>query len=77
MNLGLYKNSHSTNFHLYKYKNYQEYKDIQVHFNKEKIHKIWADKQVLSAVAKRILIENFPAGGGFAMEVETALNNSI
>jgi len=64
MNLGLYKNSHSTNFYLYKYKNYEEYKDIQVHFNKEKIHKIWADKQVLSAVAKRILMENFPAGGG-------------
>lgn len=29
---------------LYKYKSYQEYKDIQVSTNKEKLHKVWADR---------------------------------
>ena len=62
MNLGLLKNSQSTNFHLYKYKSYEEYRDIQINFNKEKIHKIWADEKVLSAVAKRVKFE-FPEQG--------------
>ena len=38
--------------------------DIQIHFNKEKIYKVWADKQVLNAVAARIKKENFLVGGG-------------
>ena len=58
------KNSQSTSFFLYKYKDYEEYRDIQIHFNKEKIYKVWADKQVLNAVAARIKKENFLGGGG-------------
>ena len=77
LNLGLLKNSQSTSFFLYKYKDYEEYRDIQIHFNKEKIHKVWADKQVLNAVAARIKKENFLVGGGFAMEAEMVLNKTI
>ena len=63
-NLGLLKNSRETNFYLYEYQNYEEYKEIQTYFNKVKIDKVWADAQVLSTVVARIEKENFPAGGG-------------
>jgi hypothetical protein len=62
INLGLLKSSPSTDFFLYKYKNYEEYKDIQIYFNKMKIDKTWADEQVLSAVAARVRRENLLSG---------------
>ncbi len=64
LNLGLLRNSKATSFYLYKYKDYEEYKEIQTYFNKAKIDRIWADEQVLSTVAARIRVENFPEGGG-------------
>ena len=34
-------------FKIYKYKNYDEYKDTQIFFNKQKINKVWADENTL------------------------------
>ena len=36
---------------IYKYKDYKEYKDTQVYFNKKKIDKIWADENTLSKIS--------------------------
>ena len=35
---------------IYKYKDYKEYKDTQIHFNKKKINKIWADEETLKKI---------------------------
>ena len=32
---------------IYKYKDYNEYKETQIHYNKKKIDKIWADEETL------------------------------
>ena len=36
---------------IYKYKDYNEYRETQIHFNKKKIDKIWADKETLEKVS--------------------------
>jgi len=38
-------------FKIYKYKNYDEYKDTQIFFNKQKINKVWADEKTLKIVS--------------------------
>ena len=38
-------------FKIYKYKNYDEYKDTQIFFNKQKINKVWADENTLKIVS--------------------------
>ena len=38
-------------FKIYKYKNYDEYKDTQIFFNKQKINKVWADENTLKSVS--------------------------
>lgn len=40
--------------YLHKYKSYQEYKDIQIFHNKRKINKVWATKNSLNAVIRKI-----------------------
>ena len=37
-------------FKIYKYKNYDEYKNTQIFFNKQKIDKVWADENTLKIV---------------------------
>jgi hypothetical protein len=36
---------------IYKYKDYNEYRETQIHFNKKKIDKIWADEETLEKVS--------------------------
>ncbi len=36
---------------IYKYKNYEEYKKTQIHYNKQKLDKIWADKDTLKLIS--------------------------
>ena len=38
-------------FKIYKYKNYDEYKETQIFFNKQKINKVWADENTLKIVS--------------------------
>ena len=38
-------------FKIHKYKNYDEYKDTQIFFNKQKINKVWADEKTLKIVS--------------------------
>ena len=35
---------------IYKYKNYEEYKNTQIYYNKKKIDKIWADEKTLKMI---------------------------
>ena len=35
---------------IYKYKDYKEYKDTQIYFNKKKINKVWADEKTLNEI---------------------------
>ncbi|MDC1126337.1 hypothetical protein OAS90_05220, partial [Candidatus Pelagibacter sp.] len=46
-------------FYLYKYKDYDEYKKVQIFHNKRKIEKIFADKKTLNRVGN-ILLDKFP-----------------
>ena len=39
------------NFRRNRYKNYQEYKQTQIYFNKQKIDKVWADKDTLKTIS--------------------------
>ena len=45
-------------FYLHKYSSYEEYRDVQVFHNKQKIHNVWADKATLDRVAN-ILMNSF------------------
>ena len=38
-------------FKIHKYKNYEEYKDTQIFFNKQKINKVWADENTLKIIS--------------------------
>ena len=38
-------------FNIHKYKNYDEYKNTQIYFNKQKINKVWADENTLKIVS--------------------------
>ena len=38
-------------FKIHKYKNYDEYKNTQIYFNKQKINKVWADENTLKIVS--------------------------
>ena len=38
-------------FKIHKYKNYDEYKDTQIFFNKQKINKVWADENTLKIIS--------------------------
>ena len=42
---------------IHKYKNYDEYKDTQIYYNKKKIEHVWADEKTLEKI-KDFLIEN-------------------
>ena len=44
------KKKAETDFYLYKYKSYGEYKDIQTFHNKRKIKKTWATEKILNIV---------------------------
>ena len=44
--------------YLYKYKNYEEYKNIQIKHNIKKLDNVWADENVLSEV-DQVLLNNF------------------
>lgn len=46
---------------IYKYKNYDEYKDTQIYYNKKKIEHVWADKKTLEKI-RDFLIENTSGG---------------
>jgi len=35
---------------IHKYRNYKEYKDTQIYFNKKKINKVWADEKTLNEI---------------------------
>lgn len=39
---------------LFEYENYEDYKNTQTSYNKEKIEQVWADQDTLNLVAKRI-----------------------
>ncbi len=43
-------NTSGKKFNLYKYKNYTDYKNTQITFNKKKIDHIWADKNTLNLI---------------------------
>jgi len=45
-------------FRLHKYASYEEYRDFQIFYNKQKIDKVWADRFTLNRVAK-ILTSKF------------------
>lgn len=45
-------------FHLHKYSSYEEYACVQIHLNKIKLNKVWADERTLNRV-KYILIDEF------------------
>ena len=36
---------------IHKYKDYEEYKQTQIYFNKQKINKVWADKDTLKIIS--------------------------
>ena len=38
-------------FKMHEYKNYEEYKDTQIFFNKQKINKVWADENTLKIIS--------------------------
>ena len=42
---------------IYKYKNYDEYKETQISYNKKKIEHVWADEKTLEKISK-FLLEN-------------------
>jgi len=42
---------------IYKYKNYDEYKETQISYNKKKIKHVWADEKTLEKISK-FLLEN-------------------
>ena len=46
---------------IYKYKNYDEYKDTQIYYNKKKIEHVWADEKTLEKI-RDFLIENTSGG---------------
>ena len=46
---------------IYKYKNYDEYKDTQIYYNKKKIEHVWADEKTLEKISD-FLIENTSTG---------------
>ena len=50
-------NTTDTLFKIYKYKNYDEYKNTQIFFNKQKINKVWADENTLK-ILSNFLKEN-------------------
>ena len=41
-------------FKIYKYKDYEEYKQTQIYYNKKKINKIWADENTLKIISNFI-----------------------
>ena len=41
-------------FKIYKYKDYEEYKQTQIYYNKKKIDKIWADENTLKIISNFI-----------------------
>lgn len=45
-------------WHLHKYSSYEEYVQVQIHWNKVKINRVWADEATLIRV-KDILVEEF------------------
>ncbi len=46
---------------IYKYKNYDEYKDTQIYYNKKKIEHVWADEKTLEKI-RDFLLENTSVG---------------
>ena len=40
---------------IHKYKNYEEYKETQIHYNKQKLDKVWADKDTLKLVSNFLI----------------------
>ena len=44
-------------FHLHEFRSYEEYKRIQVHHNRCKIDRVWADARTLDRVAERVEAE--------------------
>ena len=46
---------------IYKYKNYDEYKDTQIYYNKKKIEHVWADEKTLEKI-RDFLLENTSTG---------------
>lgn len=55
-------------YYLHTYSSYEEYREIQVKFNKKKLNRVFADESVLSIVADRVK-GNLRAGskGGFGL----------
>lgn len=45
-------------YYLHEYSSYEEYRDVQIHFNKQKIDQVWADQKTLQRVAS-ILLQEF------------------
>ena len=46
---------------IHKYKNYDEYKDTQIYYNKKKIEHVWADEKTLEKI-RDFLLENTSVG---------------
>ena len=46
---------------IYKYKNYDEYKETQISYNKKKIEHVWADEKTLEKISE-FLLENVSTG---------------
>ena len=48
-------NSSGENFKIFKYKNYKEYKDTQIYYNKLKLNHIWADEKNLKLISEYVI----------------------
>ncbi|MCB9958390.1 MAG: hypothetical protein H6843_07310 [Rhodospirillaceae bacterium] len=46
----LAKKKKLADFYLHEYGSYEEYRDIQIHYNKRKLNQVWADEATLDAV---------------------------
>jgi hypothetical protein len=41
-------------YYLHQYSSYEEYRDIQIKYNKKKLNRVWADETTLAIIAERV-----------------------
>ena len=73
------KQASKMDVYLHKYKNYEEYKKVQIKFNKLKIDNVWADEAVLSFIVNFLKkIENTNLNYlAYVTDLEMAMNKII
>ena len=53
--ISLVRTSALTDFYLHEYKAYEDYRHVQIFYNKQKIDRVWADEKTLDRVADIVL----------------------